>query len=127
MTSKNRVKKAILFQGPDRIPFDFPKPWSSDFLWVNTDPNPLFNPKLSTKTKWEDEWGSVWEKLPNDKTMGQIKTQPLHLYENIKYYKFPDYKKPSRYLSAKNTILKNKDEKFIMAETFTKYGKEFYL
>jgi uroporphyrinogen decarboxylase len=34
VTSKERVKKAILFQCPDRIPFDLSPPWGSDFLCV---------------------------------------------------------------------------------------------
>lgn len=143
MTSKERVKKAVLFQCPDRIPFHLPEPWGSDFLWVNADPDLLFKPKIhpirspatdsmagssdvtsgltsngvQTDIKWEDEWGSVWEKLSSDKTMGQVKFYPLSSYENIKEYRFPDYKNPSRYLSARDAIAKNKDEKFVLAGT----------
>ncbi|MDD5454679.1 MAG: uroporphyrinogen decarboxylase family protein [Candidatus Ratteibacteria bacterium] len=124
MTSKERVGKAILFDGPDRIPVELPFPWGSDFLWLNADPDPLFKPKIFTETKWEDEWGCVWEKLSSDKTMGQVKFYPLSSYDNLKNYKFPDYKSPSRYISAKDAIAKNKparqdlaggDEKFVLA------------
>ena len=116
MTSRERVKRAILFQGPDRIPFDLPQPWGTDFLWVNVNTDPLWKPKVNTENRWEDEWGYIWEKFPGDKTMGQVKFHPLSKYENLKNYKFPDYNNPARYASAKDAISKNKQEKFILAE-----------
>ena len=133
MTSRERVKKAVLFQKPDRIPFQFPEPWGSDFLWVGADPDPNWKPKIhpvrspttdsmagssdisqltsngvQTETEWEDEWGCIWHKLAGDKTKGQVKFNPLSDYKSMKNYKFPDYKNPARYISAEQIIKENK-------------------
>lgn len=115
MSGRERVKRAILFQKPDRIPYDLPEPWGSDFLYVGIDPDPEWKPRIKSENKWEDEWGCIWERLPGDKTMGQVKFHPLSDYKNLKDYKFPDYKNPKRYLRAKKIISENKDEKFVLS------------
>ena len=79
MTSKERVRRAVKFQGPDRVPVDLPEPYGSDFLHVGPDPHPDWRPSVRTPERWEDEWGCIWEKLPGDKTMGQVKFHPLTL------------------------------------------------
>jgi len=115
MTSKEIVKKAILFQGPERIPYSLPQEYGDDFLCVGIDPDPNWQPRIKEENKWEDEWGCIWEKLPQDVTMGQVKFHPLSDYENMKNYKFPDYKNPYRYISAKKIVSENKEEKFVLA------------
>ena len=116
MTSRERVKRAVLFQGPDRVPSALPNPWGNDFLWIDAGPAPNWKPKIKTEQKWEDEWGCIWEKPPGDKTMGQVRFHPLSDYENLKNYRFPDYKNPERYVSAKKAVLENvKNEKFVLA------------
>ena len=45
MNSKERVKKAILFQKPDRVSVSLPKPWVNDFMGVSPGPDPDFKPK----------------------------------------------------------------------------------
>ncbi len=115
MTSRERVRKAVLFQEPDRIPIDLPEQYGSDFLYVGADPDPGWHPTLNSETKWEDEWDCIWEKLPGDKTMGQVRFHPLSDYANLKNYHFPEYKNPKRYESAGKDISSNKDEKFVLA------------
>jgi uroporphyrinogen decarboxylase len=90
MTSKERVRRAILFQGPDRIPFDLPEPWGSDFLWVN---------------------------FPEDKPAKQVKSPPLSDYKNLGTYKFPNYKNSTKYVSVEEAISQNRGNKFVIAET----------
>jgi hypothetical protein len=58
MTSREIVKRAILFKEPERIPYDLPEPYGSDFLYVGADPDPDFKPTIQTETRWEDE---LWE------------------------------------------------------------------
>ncbi len=115
MTSRERAKRAVLFQGPDRIPYYLPKEWGSDFLLVGPDPEPGWQPKIKTEEKWEDEWGCIWEKPPGNRTMGQVRFHPLSDYEKLKDFRFPDYKNPERYLSAKKAVSENKEEKFVLA------------
>ncbi len=71
MTSRERVKRAVLFQGPGRIPYDLPEPFGSDFLHIGPGADPNWKPKIQTETEWEDEFGCIWKKLSTgDKTMG---------------------------------------------------------
>ena len=68
LTSRQRVRRAVLFDGPDRVPRDLPEPWGSDFLHISPANAPTWKPGV----EGEDEWGCVWRKLPGDKTMGQV-------------------------------------------------------
>ncbi len=111
MTGKELVKRAILFQGPERIPRDLPEPWGSDFLSVGTDPDPNWQPTIDG----EDEWGCIWEKDPEGKTMGQVKIHPLDNYSKFENFKFPNYDLPSRYETAGKKIKENFEQKFVLA------------
>lgn len=115
MTSKERVRRAVKFQGPDKVPVDLPEPYGSDFLHVGPDPHPDWRPSVRTPERWEDEWGCIWEKLPGDKTMGQVKFHPLSDYALLETYRFPDYREPRRYESARRAIAEDGDEKFVLA------------
>ncbi|HIE43880.1 MAG TPA: hypothetical protein EYP78_03675 [Candidatus Omnitrophica bacterium] len=115
MTSRERVRRAILFQKPDRVPFDLPDEYGTDFLHVGTDPDPNWKPKIKSEEEWEDEWGCIWRKLPGDITMGQVSFYPLSDYAQLEKFRFPDYKNPARYASTRKAIAENKEEKFVLA------------
>ena len=111
MTGGERVRRAVLFQGPDRIPRSLPDPWGSDFFRLGTGADPNWKPGKPG----EDEWGCVWEKDPEGKTMGQVTFHPLSDYSMFDNFSFPDYSLPARYKDTKETIKTNKDEKFVLA------------
>lgn len=111
MTSRERVRRAVLFQGPDRIPWDLPAPWGTDFLHIGADCDPNWKPSV----EGEDEWGCVWQKLPGDKTMGQVKIHPLSSYSKFDGHRFPDYDMEVRYIRAREAVSNNRDEKFVLA------------
>jgi hypothetical protein len=114
MTSKERVIKAVKFQGPDRIPYNLPEKWGTDLLeiWMQSDPN--FKPKVNSETDREDEWGCIWRKLPGDKTMGQVVYHPLSDYSKLKNFKFPDFSLEERYTKLRQMAETNKNQKFIL-------------
>lgn len=111
MTGRELVQRAVLFQGPDRIPRDLPEPWGSDFLCVGTDAEPDW--KLDVEG--EDEWGCVWQKDPAGKAMGQVRTHPLTDYSLLPGCRFPNYNLPGRYEEAKRKIGENSSKKFVLA------------
>ncbi len=116
MTSRERVKRAVLFQGPDRVPYELPERFGSDFLEICPSPDPRWKPKIETEARWEDEFGCIWEKLSTgDKTMGQVKLHPLSDYSMLSDFKFPDYKNPERYENARRAVSENREEKFVLA------------
>ncbi|OGS18041.1 MAG: hypothetical protein A3J83_08080 [Elusimicrobia bacterium RIFOXYA2_FULL_40_6] len=110
MNGRELVTKAVLFQGPERIPRALPEPWGNDFVDVAIGPDPNFKPKVDG----EDEWGCVWEKVLDDKTMGQVKFHPLKDYSMLDTYKFPDFSLDSRYKNIKKAIEENKEQKFFL-------------
>ncbi len=116
MTSRERVKKAILFQKPDRVPIALSEKWGSDIVELWCPPDPDFKPSRElTEHQQQDEWGCVWEKASGDKTMGQVKLHPLTDYAMLDDYPFPDFTKPCRYQQRHQTIAENKGEKFTLA------------
>lgn len=112
MNSRERTIRAIKFDKPDRVPYSLPKEWGSDIIFVTVGPNPEWIPQISG----QDEWGYVWGKATGDKTMGQVQGHPLDSYDDIGNYKFPDYTVEARYVSAKEQIKANNDEKFVIAD-----------
>ena len=69
MTSHERVVRAVTFQGPDRVPYNLPAPWGSDFRGCGVGADPSWTPAVSTETEHEDEFHCVWRKLPGDRTI----------------------------------------------------------
>ena len=116
MTSRERVRKAVTFQGPDRVPVELPEQFHTDFVRVNAYYDPDWQPKIQTETEWEDEWGCIWHRLSGDISQGQVKHFPISYYGLLDDYVFPNYKKRSRYGPAKKIIAENTDEKFVLAK-----------
>lgn len=111
MTGSERVRKAVMFQGPDRVPVDLPEPWGTDFLHVSPDPDPSWSPRLPG----EDEWGCIWEKDRYGRTMGQVKFHPLRDYSALESFRFPNYDLPERYERARRMIEGNTERRFVLA------------
>lgn len=111
MTSREIVIRAMNFQSPERVACDLPDPWGTDFVWVGLEPDPNWRPKV----EGEDEWGCVWQKLPGDKTLGQVKIHPLEDYGALDNYRFPNYDLPARYEKIRVKIKENHEQKFVLA------------
>lgn len=68
MNGLERVRRAVHFQGPDRVPHSLPDGLPNDLLML-----PLPGPDTGLATAWQaigggrwrrtDEWGSIWERL----------------------------------------------------------------
>ena len=111
MTGKERIRRAVLFQGPDRIPQSLPDPWGNDMIMPWPGEDPARKPCLPG----EDEWGCVWEKDPEDKTIGQVKVHPLSDYSMLENFRFPDYSVKERYDKLTEQVESNEEEKFVLA------------
>src|SRR5450759_5005201 len=116
MTSRECVQRAIKFKKPDRIPLGtMPPGYPTDLHGVGASQDPNWQPKVKTDLQNEDEFGSIWTKLPGDKTMGQVTFHPLADFSKLDDYKFPDYKNPARYDGARDAVKKHAENKFILA------------
>ncbi len=116
MTSKQRVKKAVRFGGPDRVPLGrMPDGYPTDLLTIGPGEDPNWRPRVRTATQWEDEFGSIWTRLEDDVTMGQVTEHPLGDYAMLEDFRWPDYANPARYEGAREKVGNNTEDKFVLA------------
>lgn len=93
MNSKERVKRAIRFENPDKVPiFMFNRDFEySDIAMLTYARADNFVPS----TEGETEWGYV--QVSVDKTAGQVVYSPVQDWDNLVNYKAPDPELPERY------------------------------
>ncbi|MEE4312607.1 MAG: uroporphyrinogen decarboxylase family protein [candidate division KSB1 bacterium] len=115
MTSRERVRRAIHLQGPDRIPHYLPVGGENDILWaapwtiVNGPLVPDIQPWMQTGLieKRIDAWGVVWDRPAGHEDMGQAKEYPISDIEKQHLYTFPKLNDPERYAGYRNAIEAN--------------------
>ncbi len=139
MDKYTRVKKAISFSGPDRIPMWAPEdPEYSDIETIFAGRMPLVGTTAGSEVKSDkgeklrligvdgiavtdeeasigikDEWGSVWKDFSG--TEGMIIEHPLSDWKNFKNYKFPDPYKENRLDDAVQKMEMLGDKYYILA------------
>lgn len=109
MTSKERVKRAIQFDNPDRVPLLF---FNRDFKKSDIIIADVSKP-LAGENKDRSEWGYVWEKL--DETMGQPKSEVIKDWDELKNYRSPDPKDKTRFDNAKRKMKQYGKDKYYLA------------
>lgn len=105
MDSRERVKRAVEFRYPDRIPFEWykhgegePDLERSDLVWVRY--KPLSDPltvEEGDEIRKTDEWGCTWVSYKSIPTMGQPLGHPLREWSLIEDFEFPGYEVSSRF------------------------------
>jgi hypothetical protein len=90
MTAKERVKRAIEFKTPDRLPMEFGAYGISDtagFGWNQTGTGDR------GKRETLDEWGCTWTRSEVE-NMGLVTGNPLDDWDKLENYQFPDPEDP---------------------------------
>ena len=105
MTSLERVRKAIHFQGPDRIPHLLPDGRENDilWLWLRRPPERQSWTQYGDHERRIDEWGVVWEKSERN-SMGEAVVWPIPDVECQAEYEFPAMNNPEYYEEARSNI-----------------------
>jgi uroporphyrinogen decarboxylase len=94
--SRDLVKRAIAFEGPERIPVQFPYDWRlSDLVNVDVMLNHL-GPDRKTS-----EWGFRWSHLDNDLAFGQPERAAIRDWKELREYRAPDPRAPGRFDAMK--------------------------
>jgi hypothetical protein len=122
MTSRERVKAAVEFTGPDKIPFihcylpvamreyeGLPvllQKYPSD---IAGEGNTSLNNPLYKQGTWTDEWGCVWTVL-RDGIMGQVTVHPLADDADFTGYKWPNARETD--ISEDIAAVKDRGEKY---------------
>ncbi len=112
MTSRERVKRAIYFQDPDRIPYNFDSnrtpidgiSYGEDFIWTFV--------TQRAPTHGNNEWGVVYETI--DESFGEPKVFPLEGRDTLEGYTFPDFSEDWRYEEMRRIVRENAGEKYVL-------------
>jgi hypothetical protein len=120
MTSRERVQRAVRFQGPDRLPRDFPGAWGTDFAGMGMRPSPDARP-----AKGMDEWGAVWENL-GPTQLGEVKEYPLRDWGDLARLRIPDIDDPRRWEELSEMRAKAGD-RFILSHGISLYERIHFL
>lgn len=119
VTSRERVKKAISFQGPDRVPHFLPDAEENDLLWLWVHRPPDIQPWTQTGQieRRIDTWGTVWERALGSDDIGEAKEYPIKDITQQAQLEFPDLNNHKYFHDVINTIEQNnlsKDPKYCL-------------
>jgi len=113
MTSKQRVRAAIQFQTPDRLPMDFPSMGISDFHGVGWK---QIGTGDHSQRETLDEWGCTWGRT-EVKNMGIVVGHPLAEWSAADHYRWPDPDDPAFYEGMERQF-EGSDGKYISTGIF---------
>ncbi len=120
MNSREIVSRTIRFQGAERLPYDFPSQYGTDFFWIGMSPSPDDRPRSGI-----DEWGAVWENLGKT-NLGEVKDFPLKTWADFDRMKIPDVRAPHRWENLREAR-ELAGDKFILASGISIYERVHFI
>jgi hypothetical protein len=101
MIARERVKRAIHFDAPDRVPHYLPDGGENDLVWLWFPRPPHaqeWKPSSSGRERSIDEWGVAWERAGSN-GLGEAIQYPIQDITRQEEYAFPDLNDAGRYLA----------------------------
>jgi hypothetical protein len=120
MNSREIVSRTVRFQGADRLPYDFPEKYGSDFYFIGMSPSPDARPR-----KGVDEWGAVWHNL-GQTNLGEVKDFPLKDWRDFDRLPIPDIHDPRRWREMA-AARQGAGDKFILANGVSIYERVHFI
>jgi hypothetical protein len=120
MTSREVVWRAIRFQNPPRLPYDFPEKFGTDFAGTGMSPSVDDRPRSG-----RDEWGSLWENL-GAANLGQVKDVPLKDWREWDKLTVPDVRDERRW-EAMRTARAQAGGRFLLASGVSLYERVHFI
>lgn len=121
MNSRELVTRAIRFQHPERLPYDFPEKYGSDFYWVGMSPSPDDRPRNGGY----DEWGAYWRTF-GFSNLGEVKEFPLKDWKDFERLTIPDIHAPHRWQELEG-LRQRAGGKFILANGISIYERVHFI
>ncbi len=110
MTSRERTKRAIHFQGVDHIPHYLPDGKENDILWLWTSREPDPQPWAVGVDGLEhkiDAWGTTWTRPVGEGNHGEKTSLPIPDIARQAEYVIPDQNNPRHFEGAREAIRAN--------------------
>jgi uroporphyrinogen decarboxylase len=120
MTSRAVVRGTLLFQGADRLPYDLPEKYGTDFAGVGMSPSPDDRPRSG-----RDEWGAVWHNI-GVSILGEAKEFPLKDWKDFDKLTIPDINDPRRW-EAVQGARERAGDKFLLANGIALYERVHFV
>lgn len=105
-TSRERVHRAIHFQGPDRMPHYLPDGKENDLLWLwmgGPAERQPWTPLPNGLQRKVDAWGVTWETMGGG-SFGKAVEWPLADIKRQAEYVLPDINNPAYFKNAREAI-----------------------
>ncbi len=122
MNSRERVIRTIRFAGADRLPYDLPEPYGSDFFWTGMSPSPDDRP---WGVSGVDEWGAYWQNF-GFSHLGEVKDFPLKDWQDFGKLAIPDVSDPRRWAGLQN-LRGQAGDRFILASGISIYERVHFI
>ena len=113
MSSYEVVRRAIRFEGPDRLPLSFDSLGLNDFFSVRWNKIGTGDHSLSETV---DEWGCTWQRSEMH-NMGQVKGHPLEDWSALETFRWPDADDPAFYQGMEERF-EGSDDKYVTTSIF---------
>jgi len=120
MSSREVVRRAVRFEGPERLPRSLPETYGSDFRSVAMSPSPDWRPGSGV-----DEWGAIWENI-GISNMGQVKEFPIKTWRDFDRLRVPDIKEPRRWETLRGARDRAGD-KFLLGGGISLYERVHFI
>ena len=120
MSSREVVARTLRFECPDRLAYDLPEKYGSDFVWVGMTPSPDERPRAGV-----DEWGAVWENI-GVSILGEVKDYPLKDWADIDKLHVPDIEEPRRWQDVQDARSRAGD-KFLLGHGVSIYERLHFI
>ena len=120
MISREIVRRAVRFQGIERLPRDFPEKYGSDFEWIDSSPALDTRPRSGT-----DEWGAVWRNLGASQ-LGEVKEHPLKDWADFDKLSHPDVHDAKRWTAVAGARGQVRD-KYLLGDGISLYERVHFL
>lgn len=121
MNSRELVTRTIRFQYPDRLPYDFPEKYGTDFYWIGMTPSPDDRPRDGGY----DEWGALWKTFGFSQ-LGEVKDYPLKEWSSFDRLTIPDIQDPHRWHEIEGAR-ERAGEKFVLASGISIYERVHFI
>jgi len=123
MTSKENVIETIRFGNPERMPYNLPEKYGTDFAFISMTPSPDDRPQ--GKGTATDEWGAVWGNI-GISNLGEVKKYPLKDWKDFSCLNIPDIKAPQRWKILEG-VRAGAGEKFLLGSGISIYERVHFI